>query len=108
MSYTFIKRVSATRNFVFDFAPLENGREDSDWLDRTSSPVESIQSAVVTAESPGITVSSYSVTDNSTSVTIKVTGGSAGMMYNITCTIVTTKGQTEVRTARVMVISDNA
>lgn len=103
MSDRWLKDPDDVLNYKFDWAPLENGTGDSNWLDRTSSPLESISSHSITAES-GITVDSSSITDNSTTVTVALSGGTAGSKYNVTCQIVTSTGQTVDRTAVVKVL----
>ena len=101
MSNRWVKDPSDVTDFVFDFAPLENGNGDSNWLDRASSPIEAIVSKTITPDS-GITVDSSSITDNSTSVTVVVSGGTAGATYKVLCEIVTAS-QTKQKTAYITV-----
>lgn len=103
MSGRWLKDPNAVIHYKFDWAPLENGNGDSNWLDRTSSPIESISSHTITAET-GITVDSSSITDNGTTVTVTLSGGTAGSKYNVTCQVVTSTGQTDERTAIVTVL----
>lgn len=91
--------------YIFDWAPLANGRGDSNWLDRTSSPMESIVSqTTVNVDSPGLTIDSSSITDSGTSVTVKLSGGTAGGKYRIKNQIVTAT-QTAERTVVVHIVS---
>lgn len=95
-----IKDPSAVLDYVFDWAPLTNGRAGatSDWL----ASGETISSKTVTAES-GITVDSSSITDSSTSVTVWLSSGTAGSNYLVTCRIVTSGGRTDERSIRLLV-----
>ena len=88
-----------TIQYKFDWAPLTNGTGDSDWLDTSTSPIESISSVSLSADSPGPTITTYAITDSNTSVTLKISGGIAGYIYKITCQITTSAGQTPSRTA---------
>ena len=96
---TFTKDPSEVLDYVFDWAPLTNGRTGaiSDWL--TSG--ETIVSRTITAET-GITVDSSSITDSNTSVTVWLSGGTAGENYIVTCTIVTSAGRTAERSIKVL------
>ena len=94
-----------TLEYSFDFAPLENGTGDSNWLDRTSSPIESIDSATVTSQdSPGVTVVSYSIMGG-TQVLVKLSASQAlaGGSYRVLCQITTSANQTKSKTATVFV-----
>ena len=103
-------RAGAELNYVFDWAPLRNGRGDSDWLDSTSSPIETISAVSLTSESPGLVIESSSITDNNSSVTVKLSqgNGSIGSYYDITCTITTSAAQTDLRILRVKVVPKDA
>ena len=94
-----------TQQFKFDWAPLANGNGDSNWLDQTTSPVETISSVTLSTNSPGPHIDSYSLTDSSTSVTLKISGGTAGNNYPILCQITTSSGQTVSRTAYLHIIN---
>lgn len=87
--------------YKFDWAPLENGTGDSNWLDRTSSPIESIADHTITIDSPGVTIDHSSISDNASTVTVTISGGTAGKVYPITCQITTSASpaQTPSRTA---------
>jgi len=101
---TWIKDPDEVLQYIFDWAALENSRGDSNWLDRTSSPVETISSITIATDSPGLTVDSSSITDTNTSVTVQLSGGSAGNRYKVVCQIVTSAGQTAERTALINVV----
>jgi len=103
MSNRWRKKVDDSLNYVFDFAALENGSGDFNWLDRISSPAVTISSATVTVEA-GITKVSDSITDNSTTVTVKLSGGTPGQVYDIECEIVDSDGQTKEVTATIRII----
>lgn len=77
------KDPDAARLYSWDF---------SDWLDTG----ETINSYSFPDFPAGITQVSDSNTD--TVVTVKISGGTAGESYNITCRIVTNAGQTDDRT----------
>ena len=95
-----------TVEYQFDWAPLENGTGDSNWLDRTSSPIEGISTATITSpSSPGPTIVSSAIGSNNTVVTVKISAANttAGTTYPIPCQITTTAGQTRTRTAYLFV-----
>lgn len=95
-----------TKIFTIDWAPLENSTGDSNWLDRTSSPVESISSQTTTSlDSPGITVSSSSTNAAGTaiSVTLTATNTTSGQNYRLLNRVTTSKGQVVDRTIIVKV-----
>jgi len=81
-------------DYVFDFAPLTNGREgaESDWL----ASGETISTRTITAET-GITVDSSSITDTNTSVTVWLSGGTVGQEYAVDCRITTSASRTAER-----------
>lgn len=94
-------------DYVFDFAPLTNVREDatSDWL----SSGETISTISVTAAT-GLTVgngsnggASPSKTNSNTSVTCWLIGGTANSYYDVLCRIVTSASRTKDKTLRVYV-----
>ncbi len=96
-----------TLQFVFDWAPLTNASGDSNWLDRTSSPLEIISSQTCTADSPGPTIESSDISSNGTKVELKASlgGASLGNTYKIVNQIVTNKGQTAERTAYLHILN---
>ena len=94
-----------TIQYKFDWAPLANGTGDSDWLDRTSSPVETISSVTLSVDSPGPSIDSHSITDSSTTVTLTISGGVANTDYGIICQITTSSGQIASRTAFLHVVN---
>lgn len=81
----FVKDPDEVLDYVFDFAPLTNGRGDTDWL----ASGETIASKTITADT-GITVDSSAITDSSTSVTVWLSGGTVGQRYKVSCRAVTT------------------
>ena len=87
MAQQFLKDPSAVLDYKFDW---------SSWL----ASGETISSHTITPES-GITVDSSSITDTSTSVTVWLSGGSAGIKYDVTCQIVTSASRTDERTIQV-------
>ncbi len=94
-----IKDPGDTLTFKFDWAPLENGTGNSNWLDRTSSPLETISSQTTTSiDSPGPTIESSSITDSNTTVTVSISGGTAGNKYQIKNTVTTSTGQIAEKT----------
>ena len=91
-----IKDPDANLDYVFDWAPLTNGRPQakSDWL-ATS---ETITAATVTADS-GITVADVSFTDSM--VTAWLSGGTAGKTYTVRCRITTSMDRIDDRSIEV-------
>lgn len=94
----FEKDPAGVLDYVFDFAPLTNGRGDTDWL----ASGDTISSKTVTAET-GLTVDSSSITDSGTSVTAWLSGGTAGSVYRVTCQIVTAGGRTDERSIAIKI-----
>lgn len=88
MSNKFVKDPAAVLDYKFDW---------SDWLESG----ETISTRTVTAES-GITVDSSSITDTNTSVTVWLSGGTAGVNYDVTCRIVTSASRTDERTIEII------
>ena len=85
-----------TKIFIVDWAPLENGTGDSNFLDRTSSPVESISSQTTTSlDSPGLTVSNSSINATSTAVTVTLTAANCtpGESYRLRNRVTTSTSQ---------------
>lgn len=85
----FEKDVQAVLDFGFDW---------SQWL----SVGETISTATVTVPT-GITKDSQSNTTDT--VTVWLSGGTAGIWYDVTCKIVTSVGRTDRRTIQVLVTS---
>jgi len=95
-----------TKIFTIDWAPLANGTGDSNFLDRTSSPVESISSqTTVSLDSPGITVSSSSLNTANTAVSVTLTAANCtpGQNYRVRNRVNTSTGQVVDRTIIVRV-----
>lgn len=106
MANRWTKDPDETLQFKFDWAPLANGNGDSNWLDRTNSPLESISTQTVTnVDSPGLTINSSSITDSGTTVTVSLSGGSAGAKYRIKNHITTSSSQVAERTVVVRVLN---
>ena len=97
---TFVKDPAEVLDYVFDWAPLTNGRPGalSNWL----ASGETIASRTITAGA-GITVGTSTITDGNTSVTVWLSGGTAGANYLVTCNIVTSASRTGERSARLLV-----
>jgi hypothetical protein len=100
------KDPDADLDYVWDWAPLTNGRAGArtDWL----ASGETISSTFsVTAES-GLTLGTGAKaaarTDGNTSVTAWLMGGTAGQTYEVRCRITTSAGRTDDRTLRVQVV----
>lgn len=95
----------AKKTYKFDFAPLANGTDDSNWLDQTNSPVETISSYQITEDSPSvIQVVSHKKTDSNTSVAVHIHAIASGQ-GEVHCEITTTNSpaQEEIRTMRFIV-----
>jgi len=77
--------------FTFDFAPSENGSANSNFLDRSSSPVEGIASASISIDSPGPNLVSQAIITSSTQVrvTFTVANTTAGETYKVACQVTT-------------------
>jgi len=93
------KDPDAVVDYLFDFAPLTNGRDlnGSDWL----ASGETISTHTIEATT-GITVDSSSITDTNTSVTVWLSGGTAGTTYTVTCRITTSASRTEDRSMSIL------
>lgn len=83
-------------DYVFDFAPLTNGRvgADSDFLESG----ETIDTFTVAVDA-GIAKDSDSKTNTNTSITVVLSDGTAGEKYRVNCEIVT-QGGSLVRTVQ--------
>lgn len=95
------KRADEELQFDFDFAPNTNNREGakSDWLVSG----ETITGATVTADS-GVVIEGYGIDSTGTYVTVRISGGTAGNSYTITCQITTTGPQTATREEELRII----
>ena len=98
MSNFFTKDPNAVLDYVFDWAASTNGTGSSDWL----ASAETISTKTITSTT-GITVDSSTITDSSTSVTVWLSGGTAGVDYEVACKIVTSASRTDERTITIMV-----
>jgi hypothetical protein len=106
MSDRWIKDPDETLQYKFDWAPLANGTGDSNWLDRTSSPVEYISSqTTVCTDSPSVTIDSSEIILSSTAVAVKISGGTIGSRYRIRNRITTSTGQIRDKTATLIIMS---
>jgi hypothetical protein len=98
MPSAFLKDPDAVLDYKFDWAASTNGSGDSDWL----ASGETISSHTITKDS-GITVDSSAETDTNTSVTVWLSGGTAGVDYEVACKIVTSDNRTDERTIEIRV-----
>ena len=89
----YLKDPDAVLDYKFDWKASTNGSGSSDWLESG----ETISSRTITADS-GITVDSSSITDTSTTVTVWLSGGTAGLDYDVACLITTSASRTDERT----------
>lgn len=89
---SFLHDPNATLDYQFSWAA---------WL----ATGETITGATVVADPAGLTVapSGKPTTFDGTSVTFWLTGGTDGATYRVTCSVTTSAGRTDDRTARVMV-----
>jgi len=96
------KRPLEVLQYTFDFAPLTNSRAgaDSDWL----ASGELITGATVTTTS-GLTVDTYAIDSGAQQVTCRLSGGTAGQSYWVTCEITTDGTQTARRDKQIQVVS---
>ena len=98
MPSIFLKDPDATLDYKFDWKALTNGSGDSDWLDTG----ETISSKTVTVDD-GITKESDALADTNTSVVVWLSGGTAGVDYEVACKIVTSDNRTDERTMKIQV-----
>ena len=100
---TFIKDPSAVLDYMFDWAPLTNGRGVSDWL----AAAETILAFTITITPlvlvTGIINAGTTITDAGKSVTIWLTNGTAGVDYTVACMISTNQLRTDERTINIRV-----
>jgi hypothetical protein len=87
---TFVKDPNAVLDYVFDWG--------TDYL----AVGETISTRTVTVDT-GLTKDSDSITGGSTSVTVWLSGGTAGVSYQVTCRITTSSGRTDDWTITVKV-----
>ena len=93
-----IKDPDAVLDYKFDWKAETNGNGDSDWL----ASGETISTYEITVPD-GITKDSDAKTDTNTSVTVWLSGGTAGVDYEVACEIVTSASRTDERTGKVPV-----
>lgn len=88
-------------DYLFDFAPLTNGRDGvvSDAL----ASGEALLTRTITAES-GITVDSDEFANSSTAVRVWLSGGAAENNYTVRCDVTTDGGRTFSRSIIVPVL----
>ena len=98
MPSIFQKDPNAVLDYKFDWKASTNGNGDTDWL----ASGETISSKTVTAGS-GITKDSDALSDTNTSVTVWLSGGTAGVDYEVACKIITSTGRTDERTIKIQV-----
>ena len=98
MPSIFLKDPDATLDYKFDWKALTNGNGSSDWLDTD----ETISSKTVTVDD-GITKESDALADTNTSVVVWLSGGTAGVDYEVACKIVTSASRTDERTIKIQV-----
>ena len=96
MPSIFLKDPNAVLDYKFDWKALTNGNGDSDWL----ASGETISTKTVTVDS-GITKDSDALTDTNTSVTVWLSGGTAGVDYEVACKIATSASRTDERTIKI-------
>ena len=98
MPSIFLKDPNAVLDYKFDWKAETNGNGDSDWL----ASGETISSKTVTVPD-GITKDSDAPGDTDTSVTVWLSGGTAGVDYEIACKIATSLSRTDERTIKIQV-----
>ena len=98
MPSIFLKDPDATLDYKFDWKAETNGNGDTDWLDSD----ETISDKTVTVDD-GITRESYALADTDTSVVVWLSGGTAGVDYEVACKIVTSASRTDERTMKIQV-----
>jgi hypothetical protein len=89
----FTKDPVGVLDYKFDWKALTNGSGAGDWV----ATGETISSHTITADT-GITVDSSGPTDANTSVTVWLSGGTAGVDYEVACKITTSASRTDERT----------
>ena len=99
MPSIFLKDPNAVLDYRFDWKAETNGSGDSDWLDSG----ETIEDTYTITPDSGITVDSDARTDTNTSITIWLSGGTAGVDYEVACKVVTSAARTDERTIKIQV-----
>lgn len=99
MPSIFLKDPDATLDYKFDWKALTNGNGNSNWL----ASGETIEATYTITAETGITVDSDSRTDTNTSVTAWLSGGTAGVDYEVVCYIETSAGREDERTMVIQV-----
>ena len=98
MPSIFLKDPNAILDYKFDWKADTNGNGDTDWLDSD----ETISTKTVTVDD-GITKESDALADTNTSVVVWLSGGTAGVDYEVACKIVTSASRTDERTMKIQV-----
>ena len=95
------KRPGETLQYTFDFAPATNDRAGAktDWL----ATGETITAATVTADS-GVVIEAYEIDSTGTYVTCRISGGTAGNSYTITCSCTTDGSQSPIREKELQIV----
>ena len=96
MPSIFLKDPDAKLDYKFDWKASTNGSGDTDWLDTD----ETISTKTVTVDS-GITKESDALADTNTSVVVWLSGGTAGVDYEVACKIITSASRTDERTIKI-------
>ena len=96
MPSIFLKDPNAALDYKFDWKALTNGNGDSDWLDSD----ETISTYTITVGT-GLTKDSDAKADTNTSVVVWLSGGTAGVDYEVACKIVTSASRTDERTIKI-------
>ena len=98
MPSIFLKDPNAVLDYKFDWKADTNGSGNTDWLDSD----ETIISKTVTVDD-GITKDSDALADDDTSVVVWLSGGTAGVDYEVACFIETSAGRDDERTMKIQV-----
>ena len=99
MPLIFLKDPNAVLDYKFDWKAETNGNGDSDWL----ASGETIEDTYTVTVGEGITKDSDARTDTNTSITIWLSGGTAGVDYEVACKIITSDSRTDERTIKIQV-----
>lgn len=81
-------RIGASLDYLFDWAPVRNGRVPPGSYDDWLAPSETIDSYTISAD-PGITIDSDELTDANSAVRVWISGGTVGQRYNLKCEVST-------------------
>lgn len=90
------KHPTSKLDYVFDWAPKRNDRGVSNWLEEGETILTKTISIVPIDD---ITIESEALTDTSSSVTVVLSGGILDVVYHISCSITTSNGREDTRTA---------